>query len=303
MATNVFAGSGSIPAPPNPWPGMAMFWTGFDGVEWDLTTGRSGVCMLPGVRGLTMPPIVHHKSTSASVPGARWRGFTTQEREVFWPVQLYHTSSSVNWVSRDRKFWDTLAPDKTGVWTVIQPNGSTRSLTLRFRDDGNAAFNTDPVMAGWANYGITLDAEQPYWEGGNDMTKTWRAASATQFFGSTGIVRISSGMESTKAKVTNFGDVPAYPIWTLTGPLSSATLTVAGRSINVGFDIPSGSTLVIDTRPTALTAMMGGTDRIKGLGSSDFAPVPVGVDVPVTLTITGTGTITMTFTPLYYRAW
>jgi hypothetical protein len=48
---------------------------------------------------------------------------------------------------------------------------------------------------------------------------------------------------------------------------------------------------------------MNGVDKIKGMASSDFAPVPVGNDLPITLTTTGAGTVNMTFTPLFYRAW
>ncbi|HEX9088401.1 MAG TPA: hypothetical protein VF867_12845 [Arthrobacter sp.] len=281
---------------------MSMLWTGYDGRIWDLTSGRNGVCMLPGVRGLTMPPVTHHKSRTASVPGARWRGSSTEEREVFWPIQIYSDIGSVDWVAQDKAFWATMQPQRTGVWTVIQPSGATRDLTLRFRDDGQATFNNDPVLAGWMNYGITLDAEQPYWEG-TPILATWRAGAPTQFFGGANIVTIASGQEATSAKIDNPGDVPTYPIWTLTGPLSAATLGIAGRTISIGFDIPSGSTLVVDTSPSVLTAMMGGTDRIASLGTSDFAPVPAGMGIPITLAVVGSGTVKMEITPLYYRAW
>jgi hypothetical protein len=281
---------------------MTMLWTGYDDVVWDITNGREGLCMLPGVRGLAMPEIVHHKSRTASVPGARWRGSSTSEREVFWPIQVYHDVSSELWVARDRAFWATLQPHRTGEWAVIQPTGERRTLTLRFRDDGSAAFNVDPVMTGWMNYGITLDAEQPYWAG-RQVTKTWKAGSPTQFYGGTKIVTIASGMDATSAKITNPGDVPSYPVWTLRGPLSSATLGIAGRSINIGFSVPSGATLIIDTSPSELTAVMDGVDKIKGLASSDFAPVPVGKNIPISLGVVGTGTVQMDFNPLYYRAW
>lgn len=306
MATNVFAGFGTTAGAPNPWTGMSMYWTGYDGVEWDLTTGNDGVCMLPGLRGLTMPAIVHHKSTTASVPGARWRGLSTTEREVFWPIQIYHNAGSAEWVARDRAFWATLQPQRTGTWTVVAPDGSRRNLTLRFRDDGTQAFTSDPTMDGWVNYGITLDAEQPYWEASAPVSRTWKAGVPTPFFtaGTAGtVVTVSSGMEASSATISNTGDVEAYPVWTLKGPLSAATLSIGTRSISIGFNIPTGSTLVIDTSPGELTAVMDGVDKIKGLASSDFAPVPVGTNLPITLTTVGAGTVSMTFTPLYYRAW
>ena len=302
MTTEVFVGANSVPNPPNRWPGMNMLWTGYDGSVWDLTTGRTGACMLAGVRGLTMPEVTHHKSRSAAVPGSRWRGSSTEEREVFWPIQLYHDTSSEEWVARDRAFWATLQPHRTGVWSVTQPSGEKRTLTLRFRDDGQAAFNYDPAMTGWMNYGITLDAEQPYWEAA-PISATWRAGSPTSFFGGSNVVTIASGQEATSAKIDNPGDVPTYPVWTLTGPLSAATLGINGRSINVGFSIASGQTLVIDTSPAALTAMMGGVDRIASLGTSDFAPVPAGNGIPISLAVVGSGTVAMEITPLYYRAW
>lgn len=302
MATNVFAGASGIPAPPSPWTGMTMLWTGYDGVEWDLTTGQNGVCMLPGVRGLTMPAVIHHKVRTASVPGARWRGVSAQEREVFWPVQIYHDAGSIAWVARDSAFWATLQPQRTGVWTVVQPDGTRRTLTLRFRDDGSQAFNTDPTIVGWTNYGITLDAEQPYWESGTDVSQSWKGGVPVPFFGTTGIVTIA-GKSMATATVDNLGDVEAYPIWTLQGPLSSATLGINGRNVVIGFDIPTGSTLVINTAPGELTAVMNGVDKIKGLATSDFAPVPVGTNLPITLSTVGAGSVTMTFTPLYYRAW
>lgn len=278
-----------------------MLWTGYDGVVWDITGGRNGLCMLPGVRGLTMPPVAHHKSRTASVPGARWRGVSTEEREVFWPIQVYHDEGSIEWVARDSAFWATLQPQRTGEWAVVQPNGERRTLTLRFRDDGSAAFNTDPAMTGWINYGITLDAEQPYWEG-RRVTQAWKDSTAIPFFNGPPF-NIASGMEATNAKITNAGDVEAYPLWTLTGPITSATLGVAGQLITINFPVPAGKTLVIDTAPSKLTAVMDGVDKIPALVTSDFAPLPPGKDIPVSLGLVGSGSIEMAFTPLYYRAW
>lgn len=279
-----------------------MLWTGYDGVSWDITAGHGGLCMLPGVRGLTMPAITHYKSRTGAVPGARWRGSSTNEREVFWPIQVYHDTGSAEWIARDRAFWNTLQPHRTGTWTVILPDGERRSLTLRFRDDGTQAFNMDPAKCGWTNYGITLDAEQPYWEGAA-QSKTWKGNGTTGNFFPGPPFTITSGGAPATAKMTNPGDVETYPVWTLVGPLTSATMGVNGHSITVPFAVPSGQTLVIDTNPNKLTAVMNGVDKISFLGAADFAPLPVGVDVPVSLTMSGTGTCEMSITPLYYRAW
>jgi hypothetical protein len=103
--------------------------------------------------------------------------------------------------------------------------------------------------------------------------------------------------------MTNPGDVEAYPIWTLTGPLTSASIAIDGRTITVPFAVPSGQTLVIDTNPNQLTAIMAGVDKITQLSSADFAPLPVGVDIPIALALAGSGSCEISITPLYYRAW
>jgi hypothetical protein len=279
-----------------------MLWTGYDGVSWDISGGHGGLCMLPGVRGLSMPAITHYKSRTAAVPGARWRGSSTNEREVFWPIQIYHDTSSTEWIARDRAFWNTMQPHRTGTWTVIQPSGDRRTLTLRFRDDGTQTFQTDPAMVGWCNYGITLDAEQPYWAG-TAQGKLWKGTGTAGNFLPGPPFTIASGAAAASAKMTNPGDVEAYPIWTLTGPLTSASIAIDGRTITVPFAVPSGQTLVIDTNPNQLTAIMAGVDKITQLSSADFAPLPVGVDIPIALALAGSGSCEISITPLYYRAW
>ena len=77
-----------LPAPPGGGAsvaGVAMTWTGGDGSSWDLTRRSDGVWLMPGFRGLRMPPLDRFVSDSPSVDGSRWRGNRVLEREVFWP--------------------------------------------------------------------------------------------------------------------------------------------------------------------------------------------------------------------------
>lgn len=306
MAAIVFAAPFTPPPPPKSWFGLGMTWTGSDGVVWDLTTGEGGVVMMPGVRGLTMPPVTHHKSVYASVPGSRWRGYSVQDREVFWPIQVFNDLGSEEWILRDRAFWKTLAPNKTGIWTVTQPTGEKRTLRLRLRDDGDPVFSHDPSLAGWSNYGLTFDAEQPFWEGeGGVVSKTFTPSSESNFFGTEGGTpfRISRSSTVTTALMNNPGDVEAYPTWTIEGPCTAATVGVGGVNITIPFAIATGQRLVINTAPSSQQAIMAGTDRTADLGTVNFAPIPPGVNVILSLSITGTGSITASITPRYFRAW
>jgi hypothetical protein len=292
------------------WTGLEMKWIGWDGSEWSLTNPSDGTVMLPGVRGLNMPPIIHHRAAHASLPGARWRGNSVDVREIFWPIQVYTNLGSQDWIEKDRAFWTTMDPTRLGTWVVVQPDGTTRTLRLRFVDDGSQTFEHDPSTEGWSNYGITLAAEQPYWEGA-PVFGLWQAGSQTPFFGGSGgpAFTISPSNTLASATITNPGDVETYVVWRIHGPVTSATVGINGRNITIPFSIPDGEVLEIDTRPSGQIAMQGPTagpltvDRTPSLGEIDFAPLPAREQSSMSLAMTGTGWVTATFTPLYYRAW
>lgn len=308
------------PAPAHNWVGMQMKWTGWDGSEWDLTNAAEGAVMMAGVRGLTMPPVTHYSTNYASIPGARWRGHNVASRECFWPIQIFTDVDSQDWVLRDRAFWKTMRPDKTGIWTVIQPTGEERYLECRFVEDGQQAFSVDPALIGWTNYGITLIANSPYWRG-KPLRREWAAGDPVNFFtASSSGLTISPSTTLEQAQMANPGDADAYPIWEVIGPVNSGSqVGVAGRNIGVPFAISAGQVLLIDTDPSQQSATLynytgdpddgsrvltNPVDKTNNLTASpDFAPIPPDEDIQITLTLTGAGKIAMVLVPLYLRAW
>lgn len=309
----VFATPYSPTAPPKVWNGLQMTWTGWDSSVWNLTSAAEGAVMMAGVRGLTMPPVVHYSTAYASVPGATWRGHTVDAREVFWPIQIYHDQDSQAWINRDRAFWKTMRPEKTGVWTVKQPSGAERHLDCRFSNDSEMGFNHDPVLQGWSNYGITLVAERPFWRA-TPIKREWSAGGALPFYpageGETFVISPSTTLDS--SSMPNPGDVDAYPVWEVHGPTTTAQVGVAGRNITIPFAIDADQVLVIDTAPTAQAATLydvvsgvrtNAVDKTPLLGTVDFAPVPADSITTTSLSISGGGKVSLILTPLYLRAW
>ena len=289
------------------WPGIsAMTWTGWDGSEWDLL-GSNGVALTAGARGMSMPPVDRFTSTSPALAGSRWRGSRTLEREVFWPLFVYNDGGSQAWVEHDRAFWRTMDPTRPGLWSVTHPDGTIRTLVCRFVDDGDGVFDRDPSAAGWAVYGVTLVAEQPYWQG-TPVTQTWKTVSPVSFFGAGSggpPFTISPGSSLAKASINNPGDVDAYPLYTITGPVDSVSVGYAGNVVQLGA-IADGQTRIVDTRPDRLTVKdQNGVDRWSELGASaNFdAPLPPGNPISLSLAMVGAGTVTASIIPLYYRAW
>jgi hypothetical protein len=188
------------------------------------------------------------------------------------------------------------------------PDGTQRRIRVRYEKGGEEAFEIDPVFYGWAKYGLYLTAEQPYWEGVGFDPVEWGAAEPVYFFGggTSGPTLgppfgIAKPTTSGRTSMSNPGDVEAWPVWTIRGPMTSCELGIEGQTVIVPFALASGDVLVIDTRPTAQTAILNGTvDKTPQLGSFGFAQVEPGDDVELTVLTTGTGgSVRVELTPLY----
>ncbi|WP_269939008.1 hypothetical protein [Arthrobacter sp. HY1533] len=308
----------AAPVPPapivdNPWPGMVLTWTGWDGSVWQLNAATSGVALLPGVRGFGTPPTTIYSKSSPAVAGSQHLGSSVEERKVFWPLAVWRNTSSAEWIAHDRAFFRTMDTEQPGIWTVRQPNGEARNLRIRYVDDGNKDFDVDPSKYGIETYGLNFIANQPYWEGA-PVRRRFVAASPAPFF-SGPIVTISSGKSLATATVSNPGEVNAFPVWTILGPTTSATVGIGGMSIEVPFTIADGEAAVIDTHPTAQTCLLGDwddttrtlsgvVDRSGDLGAADFnMPIPPGLNLQLALSMTGTGAVDIEISPLFKRAW
>lgn len=303
--------SSTPPSAPAVAPAVEMSWTVGD-QTFNLLNPDSPVRLLQGIRGLTMPSVKHYSDSSPALDGSRWRGRRTEQREVFWPLLVKGYSGS-QFVDHDRLLWETIRPDETGVWTVAAPDGQKRMLTMRFSDDGSGGFENDPVNARGAVYGITFIAEDPYWRG-PVQARSWSLGTSEDFFDGANkapVFNISQASLIASATLTNPGDIPVWPVWTVYGPSTAATLGLADHAITVPFTIDSDEALVVDTDPTAQTAFLytivGGeltspVERTKDLGTTNFATIPSGQSVALALSLTGTGTIQCTLSPGYWRA-
>lgn len=333
MANIVYGLPFSPPSTPGPdWQGMLMTWTGWDGSVWTLSDREGGALLLAGTRGLTMPPTRRVVDASPAVAGSIHRGSITDEREVFWPIKIFHGDGASAWVARDRAFRRTLDPDRPGVWAVTQPSGETRRLTCYYDNDGNHSMDTLPTLTGWERYALTLYAEQPYWVG-DPVVNSFKAPPIPDpFFGTDGpVVNIASSYSAANAAMDNPGDVESYPRWFIDGPTTvvggapSASVGVGDLVVNVPFAVAAGTCLVIESDPDAIGATLytiaasgtdkkpseriigvdltGPVDKTTALGEADFAAIPSGESVPLSLTISGTGKVECYLPTLWRAAW
>lgn len=282
-----------------------------------------GVMLLQdGVRGMNMPPVTRHTSKSPAVAGSRHRGWTTDERGVFWPLLVWRPNNREGtdlWHEDDAHLWSLLRPDTVGEWRVVTDRAGPRTLRARWTGDSDHAYGRDPLRHGWAIYGVELVAESPYWEG-ETITRTWGAGDGEgRSFLPGPPFWVGSSATVEAATLTNPGELPAHLVWYVDGPAQSAQVgfvhenmwgDITRSLIEIPFPIGAGQHLVIDTHPSAQTAILHGpgpeaVDMSGTLGDVAFRAIPAGEDVTLELRIddaAGEGSISVELTPLYWRA-
>lgn len=295
------------PAPVQAWGRMSSTWTGWDGSEWDLTNPHKSPVFLKqdGTEGMHMPSHVAWTSSSPAVHGQTFRGYSVQPREAFWPIFLYSDKGSREWLEIDAAFWRTLQPGKHGRWSVTTPYGGTRTLHVRSADNGGFAYTADPMRRGWVSYPVALIADDPFWYG-EPVRQAWSEGESVDFFGGAGkapLFHISSASQFTEARISNAGDVEAWPVWTVKGPGSGITLGVGGRQIDWSGTLTAGDILVVDADPRVQSAWLNGVDVTHQLESANFAPIPAGEDRRVSVSMVGSGSVSVEIAPRFLKAW
>lgn len=292
------------PIPGSAFRGIRQEWVTSDGRIYDLNDWTGGIVLdTRGVEGLHFPKVQTFSSTSRVLPGKRRRGWRIDDRQVFWPLQIWGESSD-EFLARYRAFFDSIHPDKVGTWRVTVKE-ETRELDLTGKFDDAYAYDLDPVLEAWAPYGVTLEpATTPLWSGKVISRGPWSTESGIDFIDGDGAppFHLSPHATFASASIANPGDVDAYATWTMGGPLTAMIVGVGADVITVPFNIAAGQTLAIDTDPRKVTALLDGVDVTALLGFQPVAPIPPGGMTQLAVTAAGAGSVSVSIRPQYLKA-
>ena len=159
---------------------------------------------------------------------------------------------------------------------------------------------------------LAFFAADPFWYDDTETTSTFAASgAASPFFpipnATTGsFITITSSEVFATEVVTNSGDVPAYPVWTITGPGSAIALRNITTdkqitlSANSGLSLTASQTLEIDTRPGSTLVERDGANVAAYLAdASELGPLDLGAN---TIQIEMSGTTGDSSVEIAYRA-
>jgi hypothetical protein len=246
------------------WP--LLFWVTPTGEELPMSDTEYGWFTPEHPKGLFGPSPMAITTLPRARGGVEVTHHQPGERIVTWPVYV-EGSTYTQLVER----WERLITAITstswlgpGKIRVRRRDGTARETEAYWQD----GLDHDTVSAGIRQVVsvMTLLCPSGYWR---DLTPTpiIRTGNpvARSFFKR--FPRTSSSQALGATKVTNRGDVPAWPIWTLTGPLASVEAINQRRGerwkIDVqayrGSPLGAGETVTIDSETGAVTGPNGAT--------------------------------------------
>lgn len=245
----ILAGHTAPPAGPGlvvPNVGYAVAtWYAPDGTVWPLMDEDVGWFTLDeGISGLDAAAITI-SSDRRQRGGIRVRHIQPEQRVITWPLHVYSDSSHGEFVARwravMRAFTCTtrLGP---GWLEIARPDGSARRVAAFYQEGFEGARGLG-VLSDTAV--ITLVAEDPYWQDTEPTVIRRAHAVGAPFLDP--FPTVSSSQVLGDTTINNPGDVEAWPEWTITGPASGLTATIA-----------TGQSFTLDPSATSHGNLLGG---------------------------------------------
>lgn len=249
----------TFPRPADPGTLQAT-WIAPDGTLWPLTSPDLGWHSLDAVTGWGAAPISFMTDPHPR-GGARIRHIQPQPHYITWPLRVRgatHLELITRWRLIVGAFTQTrrLGP---GRLQIARPDGTTREI-LAFYESG---FNGEPGQGRvFDTAALNLFCEDPYWQDVTDQPPVTREYVATVADFQNPYPTVSSGqsVDSGPFSIFNPGEVEAWPVWRITGPMTSliAVNNATGEAFALTATLADNTeSIVIDTYEGTVTGPDG----------------------------------------------
>ncbi|WP_309228953.1 phage distal tail protein [Streptomyces lunaelactis] len=205
-------------------------------------TDGLGFQALAGATGLGLPQLAVQWLEGAG-DGAAYRGRRVLPRDIDIPLDI---------VGRDRTH---LAELVTRLARVLADESG---LTLTYIDSEGVRWSTAVAWIGGGEMDagagsrdvqtvITLRAPSPYFLSESPQTVTIGGATAGAFLSSMSSMPLASSQAIGSVQLANEGDVPAYPVWEVTGPGDNfKAISPTGKTLHWTGTLTTGQKLIVD---------------------------------------------------------
>lgn len=256
----------------------------------------------PGFLGFGIAPTQVRIEESAG-DGGLWRNTKKGIRDIDLPITVLGTSRDD--VQAKLRRLSKLIQDGDGPTKLLASynHGTEETLSLEIHYVGGAEGSWGPNQGlTWATSLFSFQAPNPFWQ-------TAETEDFTVGTGNTGRgllpqltkLKVSSSQTLGVITVTNSGDVPAYPIWRVRGPIEDFFVSDGTNSFGFNAEVFTGETITIDTATGSVTDDLGANRYDILLPAPKLFPIKPGV---TSLTVTGVANslnaqVVLSYSPRY----
>ena len=278
---------------------LAISLTGANGDTISLDNNLNYI-LAAGVRGFGIPTTEVRIAPSAG-DGGYFRHSKRAVREIDLPITIIGTDRGD--VEAKLRRLAALLNVKNGATTVnaTYSDGTAYALSAYYRGGAETVFG-DTAGSTFCQWMITMQAPNPF----------WLSATPVSFVvgsGSTGRgllpkltkMRVSSDQTLGVVTANNTGDVDAFPIWQIRGPITNLVISNGTQSFSYPGTIAGGATVTVNTEAGTVTDDAG-NNLYASLGTAPklFALTPGTSSISVTGTAyTASTSVTCSYYPRY----
>jgi len=256
----------------------------------------------PGFMGFGIAPTQVRIEESAG-DGGLWRHTKKGIRDIDLPITVLGSSRTD--VQAKLRRLSRLIQDGDGPTKILAEyvNGDAETLSLDVHYTGGAEGDWGSAQGmTWAKWVFSFQAPSPFWE-------TAESEEFTIGTGNTGRgllpqltkLKVSSSQTLGVITVTNSGDVPAYPIWRVRGPIEDFEVSDGTNTFGFNAEVFTGETITINTETGEVTDDLG----VNRYALLNPAPKLFSIKPGVTgLTVTGianslSAQVVLSYSPRY----
>lgn len=256
-------------------------------------------CVAPGIEGLDIPASELLQQRTVGMFGSYDAGIDVPAREIFLPLMV-KASDMLDWFTK-RDFYNKItapyADRPFRIWGH-RPDGTARwieGFRVGAAPTWDASTWVPRIM--WQKFGQTYVCPDPWWRGEEQVLQWQVPAEAPTFFPILPVRLAPSQIFGEENLVVVQGDIAPSPVWEITGPMTSITVThiESGRSWTMVATLTAGQTAIVNTDPRGgmneprVQSPSGASWWSKIQQPYDLWPIPIGRQT-VTVEVDGAST-------------
>lgn len=262
----------------------SIIWFDANGQMIDLCDPPFVTTRWQSLKGASVP---EYRAVTERVPlkdGSNLKYIDVDETEIDLTLIVRGTDEEDLWnrlALLSNSFNPRINSERTGVLRVTPPNGITREIECY--PISGFRINESTLAPTTVDVELTFLATYPFWRSVNEVVETFALDNPPNWFP---IFPLQLGGDAIVSvfQLDNFGHVPVFPIWKITGPGSNPKITkqTTGEYIaltnNGGITLDSGQFITVDAQAKKIT-LNDGTNLMSKLdwGSSFFSIPANGV--------------------------